>query len=122
MISLIACWSPTSASRPDPELVAKAKRRTFTAEYKQRILQEADSVAATPGGVGALLRREGRRCQVTVGKVGTLHRCFPGDLPTRVDTISVLKKGSIGVMNEGIEFCHRTFLPKEGTAAEVGIA
>jgi len=49
----------TSASRPDPEVVAKAKRRTFTAEYKQRILQEADSVAATPGGVGALLRREG---------------------------------------------------------------
>jgi len=50
---------PTSASHPDPEVVAKAKRRTFTAEYKQRILQEADSAAATPGGVGALLRREG---------------------------------------------------------------
>jgi len=48
-----------SASLPDPEVVAKAKRRTFTAEYKQRILQEADSVAATPGGIGALLRREG---------------------------------------------------------------
>jgi len=47
------------ASRPDPEVVAKAKRRTFTAEYKQRILQEADGAAATPGGVGALLRREG---------------------------------------------------------------
>jgi transposase len=51
--------TPTSASRPDPEVVAKAKRRTFTAEYKQRILQEADSAAATSGGVGALLRREG---------------------------------------------------------------
>ena len=48
-----------SASRPDPEVGAKAKRRAFTAEYKQRILQEADSAAATPGGVGALLRREG---------------------------------------------------------------
>ena len=48
-----------SASLPDPEVVAKAKRRTFTAEYKQRILQEADSVAATPGGIGVLLRREG---------------------------------------------------------------
>ena len=51
--------APTSAWHPDPEMVAKAKRRTFTAEYKQRILQEADSAAATPGGVGALLRREG---------------------------------------------------------------
>ena len=50
---------PTSVSRPDPEVAAKAKRRTFTAEYKQRILQEADRAVATPGGVGALLRREG---------------------------------------------------------------
>src|SRR6266853_840605 len=39
--------------------VAKAKRRTYTAEYKQRILQEAEAAAATRGGLGALLRREG---------------------------------------------------------------
>ena len=50
---------PGAASRPDPEVVAKAKRRSFTAEYKQRILQEAEAAAATRGGVGALLRREG---------------------------------------------------------------
>jgi transposase len=48
-----------AGSRPDPEVVAKAKRRTFTAEYKQRILEEAEAAAATRGGVGALLRREG---------------------------------------------------------------
>ena len=48
-----------SAASPDSEVVARPKRRTFTAEYKQRILQEAEAVAATPGGVGALLRREG---------------------------------------------------------------
>ena len=47
------------ASRPDPEVVAKPKRRTYTAEYKQRILTEAEAAAAIPGGVGALLRREG---------------------------------------------------------------
>lgn len=47
------------ASRPDPEVVAKAKRRTYTAEYKQRIMAEAEAAAARPGGVGALLRREG---------------------------------------------------------------
>jgi transposase-like protein len=45
--------------RPDPEVVAKPKRRTYTAEYKQRILQEAAAAAATRGGLGALLRREG---------------------------------------------------------------
>ena len=48
-----------AASRPDPEVVAKAKRRTYTAEYKQRILEEADTAAATRGALGALLRREG---------------------------------------------------------------
>ena len=47
------------ASRPDPEVVAKAKRRTYTAEYKLDILQEAEAAAATRGGIGVLLRREG---------------------------------------------------------------
>src|SRR5207245_10905837 len=32
---------------------------TFTVEYKQRILMEAEAAAATRGGLGALLRREG---------------------------------------------------------------
>jgi len=48
---------PVSAS--DSEVVVKAKRRTYTAEYQQRILIEAEAAAAIPGGVGALLRREG---------------------------------------------------------------
>ena len=43
---------------PDPELVEQAKRRTFTAEYKARILAEADA-CTRPGEVGELLRREG---------------------------------------------------------------
>jgi transposase len=49
---------PPGPPRPDPEVVAEAKRRSFTAEYKQRILAEADA-AAQPGTIGALLRREG---------------------------------------------------------------
>jgi transposase-like protein len=40
-------------------VVADAKRRSFTAEYKQRILAEADAASARPGAIGALLRREG---------------------------------------------------------------
>jgi transposase-like protein len=40
-------------------VVAGAKRRTFTAEYKLRILAEADAAAAQPGAIGALQRREG---------------------------------------------------------------
>jgi transposase len=50
---------PPVPPRPDPEVVVDAKRRTFTAEYKQRILTEADVAAAQPGAIGALLRREG---------------------------------------------------------------
>ncbi len=40
------------------EVVAKAKRRRFTAAYKRRMLQEAER-CTKPGEVGALLRREG---------------------------------------------------------------
>lgn len=43
---------------PDPEVPAKAKRRTFTAAYKRRILEKADALEGT-GEVGAMLRREG---------------------------------------------------------------
>src|SRR5665213_2244154 len=46
------------AAHPNPEVVAQAKRRRFTAEYKQHILTEADQAKGS-GGVGALLRREG---------------------------------------------------------------
>jgi transposase-like protein len=43
---------------PDPEVVPKAKRRRFTAQYKLRIVKEADA-CTEPGQIGALLRREG---------------------------------------------------------------
>ena len=43
---------------PDPEVVARPKRRQFTAEYKLRVLREVDA-CKEPGAVGALLRREG---------------------------------------------------------------
>ena len=43
---------------PDPEVVAKPTRRQFTAEYRLRIVEEADR-CTRPGEVGRLLRREG---------------------------------------------------------------
>jgi len=43
---------------PDPEVVAGPKRRRFTAEYKLRVLREADACKGA-GEIGALLRREG---------------------------------------------------------------
>jgi transposase-like protein len=43
---------------PDPEVRPKARHRQFTAEYKKRILDEADA-CTTPTQRGALVRREG---------------------------------------------------------------
>lgn len=74
---------------PDPEVLAKAQRRTFTAEYKLGIVEEADH-AAEPGAIGALLRREGlysshlvewRRLRET-GALGALSK-RRGRKPTR---------------------------------------
>ena len=42
----------------DPEVVVRARRRRFTAEYKARVLREADRCTGA-GEIGALLRREG---------------------------------------------------------------
>ena len=46
------------AAVPDPELAERPRRRRFTAEYKLRIVREADA-CSRPGEIGALLRREG---------------------------------------------------------------
>ena len=43
--------------RPDPEVPEKARRRTFTAQYKQEVLAAYE--AAPDGEKGAILRREG---------------------------------------------------------------
>ena len=47
-----------ATTAPDPEVVPKAKRRQFSADYKKRILAEAEA-AQQPGAIGAMLRREG---------------------------------------------------------------
>lgn len=47
-----------SPIKVDPEVKAKPERRQFSAEYKRRILEEADA-CTEPGQIGALLRREG---------------------------------------------------------------
>jgi transposase-like protein len=43
---------------PDSEVVARARRRSFTAEYKRSIIDQAEA-AQDAGAVGLLLRREG---------------------------------------------------------------
>ena len=68
------------------EVVPKAKRRTFSAAYKQQILQAADGCRQA-GQLGALLRREGLysshlttwRRQRDRGELGTKKRGKPAD-------------------------------------------
>jgi transposase-like protein len=50
---------PAAQPPPDPEVPERPLRRRFTAEYKLRILKEADACYAQGGEIGALLRREG---------------------------------------------------------------
>ena len=48
----------TTSKFPDPEVVERPQRRSFTVDYKLRILAEAEACAEARQ-VGALLRREG---------------------------------------------------------------
>ena len=50
-------WGEAAAA-PDPEVVEKRPRRKFTASYKLRILEKANS-CTQPGQMGVLLRSEG---------------------------------------------------------------
>ena len=78
--------------RPSSEVVERARRRRFTAEYKQRILHEADATTAR-GAMGALLRREGLysshltawRADAERGQLAALKPKQRGPKPMRVD-------------------------------------
>jgi len=68
--------------------MAKATRRRFSAEYKLKILREAEA-CTQPGGLGALLRREGLyssnlttwRVQRRTGELGGLAPKKRGPAP-----------------------------------------
>lgn len=49
---------PSPEQKPDPEVLPQARRRTFSASYKRRILDQVDECSES-GEIGALLRREG---------------------------------------------------------------
>lgn len=83
--------SADAGEAPDPEVVAKPKRRRFSAEYRLKILKQAD--ACKPGELGALLRREGLyssllstwRRQREEGALAALRARKRGPKPKAVD-------------------------------------
>lgn len=78
--------SGTMAS--EVEVMAKATRRRFSAEYKLKVLREAEA-CTQPGAIGALLRREGLyssnlttwRAQRQAGELGGLAPKKRGPVP-----------------------------------------
>lgn len=78
------------ATGPDPEVLAKPKRRRFTAAYKARMVEEAQRCTES-GQIGALLRREGLyssaltqwRRQYQAGALGALQDDQRGRKRTR---------------------------------------
>ena len=92
---------PTATVRPDPEVVAKAKRRRFTAEYKQQTLTKADAAGSETGGIGALLRRlaavghrrEDAACEWIAGVVGAGLAVVAGRGLTGVARAGVARRG-----------------------------
>jgi transposase len=92
----------TAVQQPDPEVVPKAQRRTFTAGYKLWVLEEADKCREQSGQIGALLRREGlyashltawRRQREAGGEIGG-HRPQLGNRPRGPATPGGLGDGS----------------------------
>jgi transposase-like protein len=88
--------------RPDPEVPERARRRSFTAQYKLDVVAEYD--AAATGEKGAVLRREGlysshviewRRAR-DAGRTGSAPRP-PGRRPAgRADRPAAERKGQAG--------------------------
>lgn len=78
------------------EVLAKATRRWFSAEYKLRILREAEA-CTRPGEIGALLRREGLyssnlttwRAQRRSGELGGLAPKKRGPAPRATNPLAV---------------------------------
>ena len=81
-----------SRPRPEPEVLERATRRQFSAEYKLGILRQADA-CTEPGAIGALLRREGLysacltkwRRQREAGVLGALSPRPRGPKPNEAD-------------------------------------
>jgi len=82
---------------PDPEVTDKPERRRFTAEYKLKIVREAEACDERSGELGRLLRREGLysshlatwRRQYEEGSLAGLKPKKRGPKPKRRDEVTL---------------------------------
>jgi transposase-like protein len=90
--SLLARAHDGVVDEPDP--AARPRRRSFTAEYKARILDEYDALPSGSSERGALLRREGlytshlaewRRVRDAAAREGLAPKAKPRRSPEQVE-------------------------------------
>lgn len=97
---------------PPTEVAPRAQRRVFTAEYKRRVLQEADA-CRKPGEISALLRREGlyssllsewRRARELGELAGATPRRGPKPTPAdaRDERIAALEKENARLLTRAV--------------------
>ena len=96
----------TGVSSSEVEVMAKPSRRRFTAEYKLKVLQQADACSRS-GEIGALLRREGLyssnltqwRKQRGRGELAGLSQKRRGPLPEKknplADKVKALERENV---------------------------
>ena len=97
--SLLARAQDGVVDEPDP--AARPRRRTFSAEYKEQILDEYDALPAGSTGRGALLRREGlytshiaewRKARDAGAREGLAPRARPRRSPEQVELERLRRK------------------------------
>ena len=97
--SLLARAHDGQVDEPDP--AARPRRRTFTAEYKERILGEYDALPAGSSERGALLRREAlytshiaewRKARDTAAREGLVPRRTPKRSPEQIELEKLRRK------------------------------
>ena len=85
----------------EPDPAARPRRRSFTAEYKERILEEYDALALGSTERGALLRREGlytshiaewRRARDAGAREGLASKSKPGRSAEQVELERLRRK------------------------------
>jgi len=100
--ALLARAHDGAMDEPDP--VARPRRRSFTAEYKNRILDEYDSLPVGGSERGAVLRREGlysshlaewRKVRNTAGQHALAPRGKPRPSPETVELARLRRRTEV---------------------------
>lgn len=119
---------PTSGEekRPDPQVVERPHRRTFTAEKRMAIRHEADA-CTKPGQLGALMRREGIywsyltdwRKQRDKGTLGAAHGRKPAN-PSNIELAKLQRENA--KLTKELSAAKMVISVQKNVAALLGIA